>query len=326
MFRHRLAQLARYAAGSPRSTRLPVEVTLEPTNHCNLRCRLCPRAEMTRPPGRMDLGLFRAVARDLRGGFELVNLYGFGEPFLHPELVEMVATLHGHHIGVSITSNGTQLDAALGTALAHAGLDQLVVSLDHAEPGTYATLRRGADLEHVAENVRAFAAAALRVRPGMRIVLSAVQTREVLDDLDRFVALAKRLGVHGTRFERLVNVTGEPGRTAQCTAATERTHYYLWRRLYVYWDGRAGVCPQYLHRGDEEPQVGDLGAERVAAVWNGPRLVGMRRRVPRGKSLMPLCAGSVLPAFPVTMCVGKGSMGDLPRTTRVPPLGGTALA
>ena len=41
----------------------------------------------------MDIGLLRSIAGQLKGRCEIVNLYLYGEPLLHPELPRMVALL-----------------------------------------------------------------------------------------------------------------------------------------------------------------------------------------------------------------------------------------
>ena len=40
----------------------PTHLMIEPTNHCNLRCALCPLTSgMSRPRGHMDLSLFKKI-------------------------------------------------------------------------------------------------------------------------------------------------------------------------------------------------------------------------------------------------------------------------
>lgn len=67
-------------------------VFLEVTNYCNFRCSFCPQAISTRKPEHMDTEL----AKDLIGQLYEIgyrdNLYFhlLGEPFLHPDIFEIV--------------------------------------------------------------------------------------------------------------------------------------------------------------------------------------------------------------------------------------------
>jgi len=55
---------------------------------------------------------------------------------------------------VELITNGTLLDAATARALIDVGLDRLWVSIDGAQPESFADIRLGAELPHVVENPR----------------------------------------------------------------------------------------------------------------------------------------------------------------------------
>ena len=50
------------ATGRDRAPRLPDIVQIESTNICNAKCVFCPRDEMHRDEGIMDMALFRKIA------------------------------------------------------------------------------------------------------------------------------------------------------------------------------------------------------------------------------------------------------------------------
>ena len=43
----------------------PTRINIEPTNQCNLRCNMCPRKDLTRPVGDIDLHLFNDIAEEI---------------------------------------------------------------------------------------------------------------------------------------------------------------------------------------------------------------------------------------------------------------------
>jgi len=111
-------------------------VHIEPTNACNFSCWMCPREVMTRKIGFMKLDQFKDIVLDLAAGNFLDELHfgGFGEPTLHPELIEMVAfTKKKTNFLISLTSNASQFKKKdYITNLLNSGLDVLVLSFRHS--------------------------------------------------------------------------------------------------------------------------------------------------------------------------------------------------
>ena len=130
----------RFAVGVLR--RRPFQVLLQVTNRCNMQCDFCdfwpngvaPREELT-------LTDFERIERDLSElGTFLVSIEG-GEPFVRPDLVEIVALFARHHIPLLYT-NGWYVDEAKARALWSAGLAQVGVSIDYATPERHDGRRR----------------------------------------------------------------------------------------------------------------------------------------------------------------------------------------
>ena len=69
---------------------------IEPTNECNLRCPLCPTGagKLKRAKGQMSFELYRRILAELDGSLERLMLYNYGEPFLHPRILDMMAEAH----------------------------------------------------------------------------------------------------------------------------------------------------------------------------------------------------------------------------------------
>ncbi len=128
---------------------------VEPTTACNLQCQTCIRQVWDTPEGFLPLATFRQVAEGLNSLRQLgrVVFTGFGEPLLHPDLLEMIAAVRQRKIAVTVGSNGLLLDGAMSQELVRLGVDRLVVSVDGVRPETYEGIR-GARLAQVLENIR----------------------------------------------------------------------------------------------------------------------------------------------------------------------------
>src|SRR5258708_27933278 len=119
----------------------PVCLYLETTNRCNLLCETCPRTfEDLEPPADMSWELFTHIV-DQFPRLSRVVLHGVGEPMMVKALPRMVRYLKGRGTYVLFNTNGTLLTERKGRELIAAGLDELRVSLDAAEPEAFLAVR-----------------------------------------------------------------------------------------------------------------------------------------------------------------------------------------
>lgn len=66
--------------------------SIEPTTACNLGCPECPSGlkQFTRPTGKLDLELHNKMLQELGKQLFYVNYYFQGEPFIHPQFLELI--------------------------------------------------------------------------------------------------------------------------------------------------------------------------------------------------------------------------------------------
>ena len=183
----------------------PVCLYLETTNRCNLLCTTCPRTfEALEPPGDMSWELFTSIV-DQYPRIARVVLHGVGEPMMTRDLPRMVRYLKDRGTYVLFNTNGTLLTERKGRALIDAGLDELRVSLDAAEPATF-KLVRGRDMfDRIIRHVRAFTAMQRELNIATpRVSLWLTGLKETVEQLPAFVTLAHDLGVPEVHLQRLV--------------------------------------------------------------------------------------------------------------------------
>jgi len=199
-------------------------------------------------------------------------------------------------------------------SLVKAGLAHLIVSIDTEDAESYQKQRVGGDFDTVVANIRAFAEAKREMGGRTRMVVSALMTDRLLENMDGFLEFSRSLPTSGQRFESYIDVVRDPlvrtTGTPPKTAFSTHTHFYLWRKLYIQWNGKAVVCPQNIHLDDPELIAGDLERHSVAQVWNGNRIREMRAAALRGKGPNGLCKDCGFPSHPVWMYAGKLLMGE----------------
>lgn len=128
---------------------------IEPTNACNLNCRTCVRNSWQEPIGLMNIETYRKLIADLRKvpSLQKISFWGFGEPLLHPDIVEMVSLTKQLGVHTQMITNALLLDSNKAKGLVDAGLDSIVVSVDGTTSETNADIRSGADLDLVKKNI-----------------------------------------------------------------------------------------------------------------------------------------------------------------------------
>ena len=183
----------------------PVCLYLETTNRCNLLCETCPRTfEDLEPPADMSWALFTHIVDQLPNIARVV-LHGVGEPMMVKSLPRMIRYLKERGAYVLFNTNGTLLTERKGRELIAAGLDELRVSLDAAEPRTFRAVRGKDMFARIVRNVRAFTALQRSEgidRPLVSLWLTGL--KETIDQLPAFVQLAHQIGVGEIHLQRLV--------------------------------------------------------------------------------------------------------------------------
>jgi MoaA/NifB/PqqE/SkfB family radical SAM enzyme len=183
----------------------PVCLYLETTNRCNLLCETCPRTfEDLEPPADMSWQLFTHIV-DQFPHIARVVLHGVGEPMMVKALPRMVNYLKERGSYVLFNTNGTLLTERKGRELIAAGLDELRVSLDAAEPDAFLAVRGKDMFSRIVRNVRAFTVlqrAEGIERPLVSLWLTGL--KETIDQLSDFVRLAHDLGIAEIHLQRLV--------------------------------------------------------------------------------------------------------------------------
>ena len=116
---------------------LPTGVTLQLTEVCNLRCRMCyewgetgrySNAKVERRPAVLDLELVRRVVAELTPARPTYYLFG-GEPFMYPHLENVILAIKQAGSPVDTPTNGTLL-AKHAVMLVQTGFDSVRVSID----------------------------------------------------------------------------------------------------------------------------------------------------------------------------------------------------
>ncbi|MBL7069184.1 MAG: radical SAM protein [Candidatus Omnitrophica bacterium] len=125
----------------------PFHVQIDLTNNCNNRCIACwcnsPLLREKRLSDRdkkqyLPLGLAKELINDISHmGATEVYLSGSGEPFMHPQIIDILKHIKGHNLICHVNTNFTLLTKERLDCLMDIGVDFLTVSTWAATPRTY---------------------------------------------------------------------------------------------------------------------------------------------------------------------------------------------
>lgn len=133
---------------------MPV-ISLELTNHCNLKCPYCANPTLIRPKSYIEWPLLEKIVDECaERKYNLAWLHGVGEPLLWDRLEETISLIKRKGAGDgSFGTNGTLLRPARVKRLLDAGLESIYVSIDTLDPKLYANTR-GGKLDIIVRNIK----------------------------------------------------------------------------------------------------------------------------------------------------------------------------
>jgi MoaA/NifB/PqqE/SkfB family radical SAM enzyme len=169
----------------------PARIDLEVCNFCNYNCVVCTTGNglIKRPRQFLTLEGFKQILAKLDvGGAERININCIGEPFLNPEIYDILDCLERLGKTTHLPTNASLLDPE---RLQHFSRLQLKVSLDSTRFEAYHAYRRTTrvNFDRALANIRRLAELEIPFD------LTALVTRHNQDHLDEIQAFADELGV-----------------------------------------------------------------------------------------------------------------------------------
>lgn len=188
----------------------PSFAQIEISTHCNLKCVMCPREHFLGGgiPKNMTLENFKKIVAQLPRLSE-VDLQGLGEPLINPELDEIITWCNSQAIRASFVTNGLLLGPDRASALLRTKPSRIIISLDSTDPETYASIRPGASLKLLMENIGRLVALRAEMEGGpTHIGLMAVVMKLNERELPELVMKARELSVDSITLKGLNTVLG----------------------------------------------------------------------------------------------------------------------
>ncbi len=290
------------ATGKAELRGMPVSVSAELTNNCNLKCPQCSSGSgiMGRKRGFMDPELFKKVMKELSPFLYNANLYFQGEPMLHPQFFSFIDSCARPYTVVS--TNGHFLSEENSERLVRSPLNKLIISLDGMDQDTYSTYRINGKMNCVIDGLRNMTNAKKRYNSSLKIEVQFLvnrfnehmipQVRQLSksihaslnlksmqiikkEDIASWLPSIRRFRRYQVRQGEYVIKNSFPDRCAR-----------LWFNPVITWDGKVIPC---CFDKNAEFIMGDLNNDSFREIWNGPKYMIFRKSILAGRHMTEMC-------------------------------------
>ncbi len=263
---------------------LPEILVLEAAAVCNLRCRHCPCGEGLTPQRArpyMDLALAGRVLAQVGRVTECYPAL-WGEPTLHPCLLDLLALIRPYAHRVTLTTNGVNVDARLAAGIARL-VDHVLVGVPAGTASGYHAFCGADRFEDALRGLRLLAAEAPQRTEWIFVTTSAnVGEADVARAAAAELGVSFRLKSVWLRPSAPVTPAGTSRYTADGHPLVDRaTCHDFWRALQVLADGQMTTC---CYDFVNEVVVGDANTQHVIDdVWRGDTYERLRAEHAAGR-------------------------------------------
>jgi len=309
---------------------LPVRITIETTNACNLRCPMC---QIHRPviPVHFSIERIYSIAEEIFPTLRVLHPTTLGEPLCYPEFSSLIDLLRQYNVKLDLTTNGT-LFTADWSALLLPLLEDVKFSVDAADPNLLQRIRPGVDWDTLFANIRDFLSLRKRMFPqrhtGASPTCSFQMTlmKQNYLELPAMVTLASELGIDAVRAYHLLSFSDAMNHQSlielqdEYNAIVTRTIELAQQTNIIVklanpfintlnmenkaWRvGKVRPCPLLWREswidlnGDvlpcanpSRPVMGNVFRQSFQDIWNGPGYRKLRQSFTTGEFL-PMCRG-----------------------------------
>ena len=285
---------------------MPISYSIEPTNHCNLKCPECPSGlgALTRPLGLLSVDDFKNIVNQIKGTGFYVQLYFQGEPYINKNLPEMIKFAQNKNIYVSISTNGHYInEKTVGNIIENAP-DKLIFSVDGLDEESYQNYRVGGSFKKADEGLRLL----IRKRDQLKkkkpfVEFQFIVMKQNEHMLDEVIKYGKDTGVDKVVFKTMQVSSYESALLFLPSNKKYRRYvvsngevkiknklkdhcFALWRTSVITWDGKVVPC---CFDKDANFGLGELKDNSMKDIWISKPYQDFRQGVLNNRKGLGMC-------------------------------------
>ncbi|HMN48314.1 MAG TPA: radical SAM protein [Ignavibacteriaceae bacterium] len=285
---------------------MPISFSIEPTNHCNLKCPECPSGlgALTRPLGLLDFNDFKNWIDQIKGTGFYVQLFFQGEPFINKHLPEMIKYAQMNKVYISISTNGHFINEKNVNQILESAPDKLIYSVDGLDEESYQKYRVGGTFKQADEGLRLIIKRRNELKKKKPFVefqfIVMKQNEHQIDEVKKY---CKDVGVDKLVFKTMQISSYE--NALKFLPANPKYRRYLvkdgkfsiknklknhcfalWRTSVITWDGKVVPC---CFDKDAEYTLGILNGKSFSDIWKSDEYQNFRSSVLANRSQTKIC-------------------------------------
>ncbi len=285
---------------------MPVSYSIEPTNHCNLKCPECPSGlgELTRPLGLLKLNDFKNLINQIENTAFYVQLFFQGEPYINKNLPEMIKYARSKNIYVSISTNGHFITKKNVDYVLENAPDKLIFSIDGLDETTYQNYRVGGTFKQADEGLKLLTRK--RDELGRKIPFIELQfivMKQNEHQVEELLKYGKENGVDKitlktmqvSSYENAIKFLPEnpkfrryiiEGKSIKVKSNLKNHCFALWRTSVITWDGKVVPC---CFDKDANFTLGILNGKSFDEIWRSKEYMQFRKKILNNRKGLSMC-------------------------------------
>lgn len=253
----------------------------------------------------LNVDLFQGVIDQLAPTLNYLTFYFQGEPYLHPQFLEMVQYASRKGIYTATSTNAHFLKDDLAKATVLSSLDRLIISIDGTTQDTYQSYRVGGSLQKVMESTRNLISWKKNLKSKTpHIVFQFMVVKPNEHQIPEVYKLAREVGV-----DQVVLKTAQiydykagspliPDRDKYSRYSRNKDGSYtiknkllnhcwkMWHSCVITWDGKVVPC---CFDKDAHYTLGNLSHNSFSEIWNSQTYNHFRASLLRSRNEIEIC-------------------------------------
>lgn len=272
---------------------MPAYYIIEPTSYCNYKCIMCPNKDyLENQKGDIGMDLFRKIIDEIKNYAVFIQLYWMGEPFLFPDLFQMIDYISvNSEADIIISTNGSLLNDDLINKIIYSNIYKLIISLDAAKSQiVYEKIRIGGNLATVIRNVSQL----LEKNINIKIDLQFIDFNINKNERSEFESMwrDKRCRLSFSWLNTWANQFSELKLETCCDSPYSLIKRLpcsdLWYKMSIHWNGIVSTC---CYDWNFNAILGNLNENNVKTIWNSDLITQYRNYHKNSQfEKVPLCA------------------------------------
>jgi radical SAM protein with 4Fe4S-binding SPASM domain len=280
-----IGRLDRYHSGPP-------SLQIEPTNYCNADCISCPSSRSSRKRGHMDIELFYRIINDASQiGVKRINLFLHGEPFLHPQIIDMIRYIKQKNLSFNITTNGVPLNEKKIEEILASGInsaDYISFSILGSSKEVHESIMRGGNYDRTEVNLRSFLDQRRKKGVNGPVIETTFYTMNENEHEEKeYIEKWRGVVDHVIASGRISESFSYYKLSEESMSIRTQTCSHLWQKMTIFWDGDVTICNQDV---DGDWTLGNLNNHSIIELWNSEKLLSIKRAHKENRfNDLPLC-------------------------------------